>query len=87
MIWLIITEGWCGDAAQCIPTIEKIAAESKNIETHYVLRDENLDLIDEYLTNNARSIPKLIACAAKRACETSNESKVDHANNPEKAVV
>ena len=29
MIWLIITEGWCGDAAQNIPTIEKIAAESE----------------------------------------------------------
>src|SRR5437868_7628324 len=34
MIWLIITEGWCGDAAQNIPIIEKIAAENaENIET------------------------------------------------------
>ncbi len=60
MIWLIITEGWCGDAAQNIPIIEKIASESANIETRYVLRDENLELMDAYLTNNARSIPKLI---------------------------
>ena len=65
MIWLIITEGWCGDAAQNIPTIEKIAAESKSIETRYVLRDENLELINAYLTNNARSIPKLIALDAE----------------------
>lgn len=66
MIWLIITEGWCGDAAQNIPTIEKIAAENpENIETRYVLRDENLELINAYLTNNARSIPKLIALDAK----------------------
>ena len=65
MIWLIITEGWCGDAAQNIPLIEKIAAESANIETRYVLRDENLELIDAYLTNNARSIPKLIALDAE----------------------
>ena len=64
-IWLIITEGWCGDAAQNIPSIEKIAAESENIETRYVLRDENLELMDAYLTNNARSIPKLIAVDAK----------------------
>lgn len=63
-IWLIITEGWCGDAAQNIPVIEKIAAASDNIETRYVLRDENLELIDAYLTNNARSIPKLIALDA-----------------------
>lgn len=65
LIWLIITEGWCGDAAQNIPTIEKIASESANIETRYVLRDENLELMDAYLTNNARSIPKLIALDAE----------------------
>lgn len=65
MIWLIITEGWCGDAAQNIPLIEKIAAENENIETRYVLRDENLELMDAYLTNNARSIPKLIALDAE----------------------
>jgi hypothetical protein len=65
MIWLIITEGWCGDAAQNIPTIEKIAAESENIETRYVLRDENLELMDRYLTHNARSIPKLVALDAE----------------------
>ncbi|HEX8366965.1 MAG TPA: thioredoxin family protein [Pyrinomonadaceae bacterium] len=65
MIWLIITEGWCGDAAQNIPTIEKIAAESPNIETRYILRDENLELTDKYLTYNARSIPKLVALDAE----------------------
>jgi hypothetical protein len=65
MIWLIIAEGWCGDAAQNIPTIEKIAAESPNIETRYVLRDENLELMDRYLTYNARSIPKLVALDAE----------------------
>jgi len=65
MIWLVITEGWCGDAAQNIPTIEKIAAENDLIETRYVLRDENLELMDGYLTNDARSIPKLIALDAE----------------------
>ena len=65
MIWLIITEGWCGDAAQNIPIIEKIASESANIETRYVLRDENLELMDKYLTYHARSIPKLIALEAE----------------------
>jgi hypothetical protein len=65
MIWLIITEGWCGDAAQNIPVIEKIAAENTNIETRYVLRDENLELMDKYLTYGARSIPKLIALDAE----------------------
>ena len=65
VIWLIITEGWCGDAAQNIPIIEKIAAQSVSIETRYILRDENLDLMDQFLTNGARSIPKLIALDAE----------------------
>jgi len=65
MIWLIITEGWCGDAAQNIPIIEKIAAESGNIETRYILRDENPELMDRFLTEGARSIPKLIALDAE----------------------
>ena len=60
MIWLVITESWCGDAAQNIPIIEKIAAESDIIETRYILRDENLELMDRFLENGARSIPRLI---------------------------
>ncbi|CAN5622293.1 thioredoxin family protein [soil metagenome] len=64
-IWLVITEGWCGDAAQNIPLIEKIAVENDGIETRYVLRDENAELMDGYLTNNARSIPKLISLDAE----------------------
>jgi len=64
MIWLIITEGWCGDAAQNIPVIEKIASESVNIETRYVLRDENPELIDQFLSEGARSIPKLVSMDA-----------------------
>lgn len=59
--WLILTEGWCGDAAQNIPTIVKIAELNPNINTLFLLRDENLHIIDEYLTNGGRSIPKLVA--------------------------
>ena len=65
MIWLTITEGWCGDAAQNLPVIEKIAGESINIEIRYLLRDENLELMDRYLTEGARAIPKMIALDAE----------------------
>ena len=59
--WLIITEGWCGDAAQLVPVLEAVAqASGSRLTTHYVLRDEHLDLMDRYLTNGSRSIPKLI---------------------------
>ena len=64
VIWLVITEGWCGDAAQSVPVIEKIAAASDVIETRYILRDEHPQLMDMFLTNGARSIPKLIALDA-----------------------
>ena len=65
MTWLVITEAWCGDAAQNIPIIERIAAESGIIETRYILRDENPELIDRFLTYGARSIPKLISLDAE----------------------
>lgn len=65
MTWIILTEAWCGDAAQNIPVIEKIAALNHKIEVIYLLRDENLELMDQYLTNGGRSIPKLIALDAE----------------------
>lgn len=57
---LVISEGWCGDAAQIVPVMNKIAEESSKLELKIVLRDENVTLMDEFLTNGARSIPKLI---------------------------
>lgn len=62
--WLVLTEGWCGDAAQNIPVFEKFAAESSDIDLKIVLRDENPKLMQEFLTNGSKSIPKLIALDA-----------------------
>lgn len=59
--WLVLTEGWCGDAAQNLPVLSKMANENENVDLKLVLRDENLELMDEFLTNGGRSIPKLIA--------------------------
>ncbi|MCM5662476.1 thioredoxin family protein [Galbibacter mesophilus] len=58
--WLVITESWCGDAAQSLPIIQKFAAASENIDLKIVLRDEHKDLMDQFLTNGSKSIPKLI---------------------------
>lgn len=58
--WLIITEGWCGDAAHILPVIEHIAQLNPLLTTHYVLRDENPDLMDQFLTNGGRSIPIIL---------------------------
>ena len=71
--WVIITEGWCGDAAQIVPVLEKIAQASHGrIRTHYLLRDENLDLMDRYLTNGGRSIPKLLVLHPDTLTELTN---------------
>lgn len=64
-IWLVITEGWCGDAAQNIPAINKMAEVASNIELRFILRDENPEIMDQYLTNGSRSIPKLICLDAE----------------------
>jgi hypothetical protein len=59
-VLLVLSEGWCGDAAQIVPVINKMQAENPNLELRLVLRDDNAELMDEYLTNGARSIPKLV---------------------------
>jgi len=58
--FLVISEGWCGDAAQITPVFNKIAQVSENISLKTVFRDENEALMDLFLTNGSRSIPKLI---------------------------
>lgn len=65
-IWIVISEGWCGDAAQLLPIFDKMVhASNGKIEMKIVLRDENLDLMDHFLTNKGRAIPKLIVINKK----------------------
>lgn len=58
--WLVISEGWCGDAAQILPIIKLMSEASENIDLKLVFRDENEELINLFLTNGAKSIPKLL---------------------------
>lgn len=58
--WIVITEPWCGDAAHNIPFIEMVANLNPLISISYELRDTEPFLIDQYLTNGTKSIPKLI---------------------------
>lgn len=59
--WMIISEGWCGDTAQNVPVINKLAEINRNIDVKIILRDSYPEIMDKYLTNGARSIPKLVA--------------------------
>jgi thiol-disulfide isomerase/thioredoxin len=58
---LVLTESWCGDAAHIIPVINKIAVLNPKIELKLVLRDENEPLMNYFLTNGGKAIPKVIA--------------------------
>jgi Thioredoxin len=57
---LVISEGWCGDAAQILPVINKMAEVSDKIDFRIVLRDDNDELMHLFLTNGTKSIPILI---------------------------
>lgn len=60
LIFLVLMESWCGDGAQTLPIINKITELSDNIDLKIVLRDKNDDLMNLFLTNGAKAIPKLI---------------------------
>lgn len=65
---LVLTEGWCGDAAQNLPVFQLLEKENANIQMKLILRDEHLEIMEDYLTNGARSIPKVI-CLDKISLE------------------
>lgn len=59
--FLVLAEGWCGDAAHALPIINAVTEASPNLELKVVLRDDNDELMQEFLTNGGKAIPKLIA--------------------------
>lgn len=58
--WIVITEPWCGDAAPAVPLIVKLAELNPLLKYDLQLRDSEPFLINDYLTNGGKSIPKLI---------------------------
>ena len=63
--FLTISEGWCGDEAHALPILNKIAEYTPEITLKIVFRDENDALMEQFLTNGSKSIPKLIALDEK----------------------
>ena len=57
---ICLTEFWCGDAAQNIPVIQLLAEQVPGFDVRYLFRDENTELMDRFVTNGGRSIPKFI---------------------------
>lgn len=58
--WIILTEPWCGDAAHSVPFLIQMIAQNNLFTYELQLRDSPPFMIESYLTNGAKSIPKLI---------------------------
>jgi len=65
LIWLTLTEAWCGDAAQILPVLEHLANASSSSKLRLILRDEHPDIMNAFLTNGGKSIPKVIILDAE----------------------
>lgn len=59
--WYIITEPWCGDAAHSIPFLYLMRKYNSLINVRIVWRDTPPYMIENYLTNGGKSVPKLVA--------------------------
>jgi hypothetical protein len=57
---LVLAEGWCGDAAQILPVLQKMNETTPKLDLRIVCRDENDELMNAFLTNGSKSIPKVI---------------------------
>ncbi len=58
---LVITEDWCGDALANVPVLAKVASETGKLNLRLFLRDQNLDLADQYLKEGKyRSVPVFV---------------------------
>ena len=58
---LVLNEFWCGDGAQILPVHEAVVLASQGtVEVRVLMRDDNLDVMDLFLTNGGRSIPKTV---------------------------
>ena len=58
--WILITEPWCGDAGHTAAQLYQIVRNNPNIDFDVELRDSAPFLIDDYLTDGSKSIPKLV---------------------------
>jgi hypothetical protein len=91
LLWLVLTEAWCPDSAHCVPVLAKVEERSPRVALKLLLRDENADLMDHFLTNGSRSIPKLICLDAETGEELGTwgprpaqlqEMVMDHKRDP-----
>jgi hypothetical protein len=58
---LVITEDWCGDALVGFPALARLVDGAPDVEMRVFLRDENPDVMDQYLKRGLhRTIPVIV---------------------------
>ena len=58
---LVLNEFWCGDGAQILPVHEAMVHASEGmLEVRALMRDKHVDVMDLFLTNGGRAIPKTV---------------------------
>ena len=58
---MVLTEDWCGDALTNFPVLARMVEGVPNVEMRVFLRDQNPDLMDQYLNRGIyRSIPVFV---------------------------
>lgn len=58
---LVLTEDWCGDALANVPVLAALAERTGKLNLRLFLRDQNLDLADQYLKEGKyRSVPVFV---------------------------
>ncbi len=58
---LVLAEDWCGDVVANVPILGRLAEESGKFNLRVFLRDQNLDIMDQYLHDGVhRSIPTFV---------------------------
>lgn len=62
---LALAEDWCGDGANIVPHLARMADEVDGLHLRVLRRDEHPDVMDRYLTGTSRSIPIVIALDAR----------------------
>ncbi|UCF10143.1 MAG: thioredoxin family protein [Candidatus Bipolaricaulota bacterium] len=58
---LVITEPWCGDSLAILPVVLELFARIPGSVVRIVLRDENQELMDGFLTRGGRAVPIVVA--------------------------
>jgi hypothetical protein len=61
LTWLVISEPWCGDSAQCLPCLMVTARLNPLVRLRVLTRDDHPSVMDRFLTDGKRSVPILVA--------------------------